>query len=114
MIAGFDAADNLGVDVERLGNLDDLLSFFGWEINLQTVTHVEDLVHLLPIGARLLVDSTEQGWDREEVVLDDVQVLDEMQHLGLRTARTMYHAVDVMAHGIEHLLDYGSVGAGWA
>ena len=34
MVARLDAADDLGIDVEALGNLDDLLSLRGWEINL--------------------------------------------------------------------------------
>lgn len=43
------------------------------------------LVHLLPVGFALLVDEVEEGRDREQIVLDDMQILDEVQRLGLST-----------------------------
>jgi hypothetical protein len=39
--------DHLGVDPKGGGNGDDLLRASGWHIELQTMTHVEDLVHLV-------------------------------------------------------------------
>lgn len=56
----------------------------------------------------------EQWRNWEEVVLDDMEVLDEVQHLGLCAARAVYHAMNLMTHCIEHLLYDGSVGTGWA
>ena len=106
VIAGLDASDNLSIDIETLADFDYLLGFVGRKINLQTMSHIEDLIHLLPIGARLLVDGAEERRNREKIVFYDVQVLDEMQHLGLRTTGTMHHAMDVVAHSIEHFLDH--------
>ncbi len=67
--ASLDVANDLRIDAEALGYLDDLLSISGIEVDLKTVAHIEDLVHLLPIGATLLLDGAEKRRDGEEVVL---------------------------------------------
>ena len=46
----FDVADNLGIDVERLREVDNLLGNLRSNVDFHTVTHVEYLVHLLPVG----------------------------------------------------------------
>ena len=108
-----DVADHLRVDVETLGDGDDLVGILGTDIDLQTVTAVEDLVHLAPVGTALLGDDAEEGRDGEHVVLDDAAVVaHKMQHLCLGAARAMYHAVDAGAQLVEQHLDDGGVGAG--
>ena len=81
------------------------------EVDLHAVSHVEDLVHLCPVGAALLLDCLEQRRDGEQIVLDDTYSIDEVQHLGLCPARAMHHAVDVVAMLVEHPLDDRGVSA---
>ena len=77
------------------------------------MSHVEDLVHLAPVGVALLLDGAEQGRYGEEVVLDDAAVVAyEVQHLGLCAAGAVYHAVDFGTKRVEQLLHYRGVGAG--
>ena len=51
LLAFLDATDDLGVDIKRLREGDDLVGHLGTHVDLHAVTHVEHLVHLLPIGA---------------------------------------------------------------
>ena len=74
------------------------------------MTHVEDLVHLLPRGATLLLDEGEEGRNGEHVVLDDVLPLDEVEHLCLGSTRAVYHPMDLGAKLLEHLTYYWSIG----
>jgi len=76
------------------------------------MSHVEDLVHLFPACARFFLNQFKQGWNGEEVVFDDVQVVNKMKDLGLGSSRAMYHAVDVGTVGFQQALDKGSVGSG--
>ena len=77
------------------------------------MSHVEHLVHLLPISAAFVVDCAEEWGDGEHVVLDHAAVVAyEMQHLGLCASRAVNHTVDVGTHLVKHLLDDGSIGAG--
>ena len=49
----------------------------------------------------------------EEVVLDDAAVVaHEVQHLGLRAARAVHHAVNLRAKGVEQPFHHRSVCAG--
>ena len=106
-------ADNLCVDVEAAAGVDDLLCVFGRNVNFQTVTHVEYLVHLGPVGSALFLDGTEQGRNGEHVVLYHAAVvIDEMQHFGLRASGTVDHAVDLGTHEIQQFLDNGRISAG--
>lgn len=82
----FTATDDLSGDVEGVGNVDDLLCVFFRQINFQTMSHVEYLVHFFPIGAALFLDDFKEWRDREEVVLDNMEVVDEVENLGLRAA----------------------------
>ena len=66
-----------------------------WYISFQSVPHVEYLIHLLPVGLAFFLDNAEQGWHVEHVVLDDVHLIGEMQHLGLGTAAAMHHAMNM-------------------
>ena len=86
MVASLYAADDLSVDAEALRDLDNLLCMLWREVYLKSVTHVEYLVHLSPISTALLVDSLEERWNREEVVLDDAYIVThEVKDLGLGT-----------------------------
>ena len=48
-VAFFYATDNLCVDVERFADFDNLFSVFRREIYFKTVSHVEYLVHFVPM-----------------------------------------------------------------
>jgi hypothetical protein len=65
----------LGIDIEALRDGDYLFGNFRTYIDLHAVSHIEYLIHFLPIGARALVDSTEEGRNWEHVVLDDLAVV---------------------------------------
>ena len=92
----FHTTYDLRIDTEALRDCDDLLGMLRREIDLKTVTHVEHLVHLGPIGAALLVDCSEKWRYREKIVLDDTDVVaDEMQNLGLSSARAMHHTMNL-------------------
>ena len=107
--AGLDMANDLSIDAEALGDLYNLLRIGSVEVDLKTVAHIEDLVHLLPVCTALLLDGAEEGRHREKIVLDDVDVLDEVHDLGLRTARAVNHTVDLRTELVEEFLDHGSV-----
>ena len=49
-LAFFDVTHNLGIDVEALADGDNLLGNLRTNVDLHTVTHVEYLIHLLPVG----------------------------------------------------------------
>ncbi len=51
LFRSFHMANNLAVDIELLGDGNHLIGGFFVGVNLQTVAHVEDLVHLVPVGA---------------------------------------------------------------
>ena len=76
------------------------------------MAHVEDLVHLLPRGATLLLDEGEEGRDGEHIVLDDVLPLDEVEHLCLGSTRAVYHPMDPWTELLEQLAYDRGVGAG--
>ena len=89
---------HLGIDVETLAYLDDLLGYLGANIDLHAVTHVEYLVHLFPIGARALVDSAEKWGNREHVVLYYATiVVYKVQNLGLCATCAVYHTMNLGA-----------------
>ena len=49
-LAFLDVTYNLGIDVEALADGDNLLGNLRTNVDLHTVTHVEYLIHLLPVG----------------------------------------------------------------
>ena len=105
--------DNLGIDVKRLRECDDLLSNLWTDVNLHAMPHIEHLIHLAPIGSGALVDSTEEWGDREHIVLDHATVVvDKMEHLRLGAACAMHHTVNLRTQLVQKLLDDRSVGAG--
>ena len=113
MITLFHTTYDLCIDTEALRDCDDLLGMLRREIDLKTVTHVEHLVHLGPVGTALLVDCPEERRYREEIVLDDADVVAyEMQDLGLSTARAVYHSMNLRTQGVKQLLHHRSVCAG--
>ena len=111
MVALFNAAYNLSVYAKALAYFNYLLGMFGAQIYLETVTHVEHLVHLAPVGAALLLDGLEQWGHREQVVLDYSFVLYKVHYFGLCTSRAVYHTVYLRAKCIEQFLYDGSIGA---
>ena len=58
-------SDDAGVDVETLGDVDYAVGGLLVGVELHAVTHVEHFVHLLPVGAALVVDHFEQRWHGE-------------------------------------------------
>ena len=111
LLAFINVTNNLGIDVKRLRNLDNLLGNLRANVDLHAVTHVEYLIHLFPIGARTLVDGMEEWGHREHVVLDDAAVVvDKVQNLGLGATCTVNHTVNLWAELVEQLLDDGCVG----
>ena len=102
-------AYHLGVDVERLGYLDDVRCGVFVGIDLHAMSHVEHLVHLLPVGLALLVYHLEQRWGGEEVVFHHMQVIYKMQHLRLRAAAAVYHAVDLRPVTVQYLAYHGCI-----
>lgn len=107
----FDVSDDLSINVEALGYVDDALGGGFVGVDFHTVSHVEDFVHLLPVGAAFLMDHLEEWGDGEEVVLDDMEVVDEVQYFCLSAAAAMYHAADVGAVFVQDTADDGGVGA---
>lgn len=113
LFAGFYTADDLCVEVKRPGDVDDGLCVRLRQVYFHAVAHVEDFIHLLPIGAALVVNQFEERWNVEQVVFDDVDVVDEVEHFGLCAAAAMHHAVDLAAQLPEHFDDDGRIGARW-
>ena len=70
----FYVSDDLCVDVEGAGDVDYLLCIGGVDIDFHSVAHVEDAVHLAPVGLALLLYGSEEWRDGEEVVFDYVAV----------------------------------------
>ena len=86
MVALLNASYNLCIYTKDLRNLDNLLGMLWREIDLESVAHIEHLVHLCPISAALLMNSLEERWNREEVILDHATVVtDKVKDLGLCT-----------------------------
>mmetsp|Transcript_6948 Transcript_6948/g.19752 ORF Transcript_6948/g.19752 Transcript_6948/m.19752 type:complete len:222 (-) Transcript_6948:603-1268(-) len=109
-----DSADDLGVHIEGLRDLGDGLRRGLVGVELHPVAHVEDLVHLLPGRLRLLLDDPEHRRRGQHVVLDDMQArAEEVEHLCLRAAGAVDHAVHLVAEAIrQDLLHDRRVGAG--
>ncbi len=104
---------NLGIDVEALADGDDLLGYLWANVDFHAVTHIEYLIHLLPVGLRAVVDSLEEWRYWEHVVLHYLAVLAyEVQNLGLGTTCAVNHTVNLWAKLIQNLLDYWSIGTG--
>ena len=100
------------IDVERTADVDDRFSRIGIGIDFHTVAHIEDLVHFVPIGTTLFMNQAEERRDGEKVVLDDMNIVDKMEHLGLGTATTMNHTVDVGTELVEDTADDRCIGTG--
>jgi hypothetical protein len=57
--AGLYPADDPGFDPELPGSFDDDLSMFGREVDLQSVAHIEHLVHFPPVRTGFFPDQLE-------------------------------------------------------
>ena len=87
-------ANNLCIDIEALGNCYNLISNLWTDINLHTVSHIEHLIHLLPVSTALFVNHLEEWWNREHIILDNLAVVAyEVENLCLSTTSTMYHTI---------------------
>ena len=87
---------------------------FRREIYFQTMSHIEYLVHFIPIGTTLFFDSTEQRRNREKVILNHTAVVAyEVQNFSLCTTRTVNHTVNLRTQCIEQFLHYRSICTGW-
>ena len=71
----FYVSDDLCVDVEGAADVDHLLGIGVVDIDFHSVAHVEDAVHLAPVGLALLLYGLEEWRDGEEVVFDYVTVV---------------------------------------
>ncbi len=76
------------------------------------MTHVENLVHLFPVRARLFADQAEQRWYGEEVIFDHMFALHEVHHLCLCASGAMHHSMYRGAHLAQNPFDHRSVCAG--
>ena len=102
-------AYHLRVDVVPLGDVYDALGGRFVGVYLHSMAHVEDGVHLFPVGAAFVVDQSEQRWGGEEVVFHHMQLVDKVQHLGLGSATAVYHAADFRTVFVKHATDHRSI-----
>ena len=113
LLAFLDVAYDLCVNVERLREGNDLICHLRTYVDFHAVSHVEYLVHFLPVCARTIVNGTEQRRNGEHIVLDDAAVVvDEVEHLGLGTTCAMYHTMNLRTQLVEQALDDRRIGAG--
>ena len=59
VVAFLNATNNLCINTKALADSNDLLGVLGLYINLESVTHVEHLVHLGPVCSALLLNRLE-------------------------------------------------------
>ena len=71
----FNATDDLCIDIEAARDGDNLFGNCGTNVDLHTMTAVEHLVHLFPVGLALLLNQLEKRRNGEHVVLDDAAVV---------------------------------------
>src|SRR5690606_5284180 len=90
-----DPADDLGWDTKGFRYPDDIRCNLLRYVEFHPVPHIKDLVHFLPAGAGFFLDKAKQGRNREQVVLDHMDIIDKVQDLGLRSAAAMHDAVDL-------------------
>src|SRR5690606_33584399 len=95
-------SDNLGVYPMKFCNIDDFFGIFFLQIYLHPVAHIEYFVHLLPVGAAFFLNNSEQRWCFKKVVLDHVEVINEMQHLGLCATAAMHQSMNVWPEVLQH------------
>ena len=104
--------NDLAINVELLSNCNHFIGSLFVGVDLQTMPHVEDFVHFVPIGARGCLNHAEERGQRQHVVLHDVQLVNEMQYLGLGTATAMDDAVDLLTEVLQNRDHQRGVGAG--
>lgn len=75
LLALFDMAHYLGIDVETLADGDYLLCSFGCDVDFHAVTHVEHLIHLSPVSSRTVMDGFEERGHGKHIVLDHLAVV---------------------------------------
>src|SRR5690606_16482471 len=110
--SSFYATDDLCGDAESTCNADNVGCYGLRYIELHAVPHVEYFIHLLPVRTRFFLDEPEEGGDVEQVIFNYMEVIDEVQDLGLGTSAAMHHPVYLRAVIVEYLLNDGGVCAG--
>ena len=98
LLAFLNTSDNLRIDVERTRNFDHALGVFRRKIDLKTVPHVEDFVHLAPVRTAFFGDGAEKRGHGEQIVLNYAAIVgNEVQNLRLCAAGAVHHAVNLGA-----------------
>ena len=111
LLGSLDATDHLRLDTVRASDVDQTTcSLLAIDVHLQAMTHIEYAEHLAPRGLALLLNGAEQNGGGEEIVFDYVQIINEMQNLGLRTATAMDHTLDIAAILLQRLTHNGQIG----
>ena len=87
-------ADDFGLNAHGHRSFDDGFGCLRIRVKFHAVAHVKDLVHLLPVRSRTLLNHFEQGRRWKEVVFDNMDVIHEVQHLRLRASGTVHHSPD--------------------
>src|SRR5690606_5309867 len=77
------------------------------------MAHVKDLVHLSPLRSAFFADDSKQRRNVEEIVFDNMQAVDEVQHFCLCSAAAVDNTMNALAVLGEHLHHNRSVGACW-
>lgn len=112
LLSFLNMTDNLCINVERLADCYYLFRNLRTNINFHTVSHVEDLVHFLPISSAFIMNHLEERRHREHVVLYDATVvIHEMKHLCLRSTCTVYHTMNLRTELVKHLLYHRCISA---
>ena len=78
-----DASYYLSIYTERVAYINHFAGLFFIEVNLEALSHVEYLVHFLPIRIALLVNCSEQWWYGEHIIFYYTYVIDEVQYFRL-------------------------------
>ena len=103
----------MGGYVEAVAYLYHFIRDFWADVYFHPVSHVENLVHFLPVSTALLLYNPEEWRYGEHVILDYAAiVVDKVEHFCLGPAGAMYHAVYLRPKLVEHSLDNRGVSAG--
>ena len=72
-------------DAQMISVINDVLNPIDRHINFHSMTHIKDLVHLIPTRRRGLLNRREQRWYGEEIIFNEMHVATKPEALGLRT-----------------------------
>ncbi len=104
-------ADDLALHMEAFWDLLDLSCRCEvGHVELHPMSHIERLVHLLPLRSWFFLDQFEEGRYWKQRILDDMDVFDEFHDFGLASAAAMDDTVDMFStDSMYHLLDDGCI-----